>query len=294
MHADGYGSSGGNAGSTTVSDGHVVLPKNVKPTHYHLTVEPDLDNSKFYGTVVIDLDVLESTTSISLNSTDLDIKQTQVNAGLRAIAHERDLVYNKEEQTVTVNLADTLPVGTKATLTHTFQGYLTDSLSGCYKSLYTGRDGEKKWLATTLFEPTYARKAFPCFDEPALKARFTISILADKGLTCLSNMDVKHEIEITSPYTDLPKQRVDFNVSPIMSTYLVAYIVGELNVIENNDFRVPIRVFTTPDKDIEHGRFALDLAVKVLNFYEDKFDSAFPLPKMDMVKLVRSYAQGLC
>jgi len=127
-------------------------------------------------------------------------------------------------------------------------------------------------------EPTDARRAFPCFDEPALKAKFTITLVADKSMTCLSNMDVAEEKDVGDS-----KVAVKFNTSPLMSTYLVAFIVGHLNYIETKDFRVPIRVYATPDQDIEHGRFSLDLAARTLAFYEKAFDSEFPLPKMDMV-----------
>ena len=158
-------------------------------------------------------------------------------------------------------------------------------MAGFYRSSYKGADGAEKFMATTQMEPTDARRAFPCFDEPALKSEFTITLVADKGLTCLSNMDVKEEKEVDSKMSGAKKQAVTFNKTPLMSTYLLAFIVGELNVIETNDFRVPVRVFATPDKDIEHGRFSLDLAARTLDFYEKKFNSPFPLPKMDMVAI---------
>jgi aminopeptidase 2 len=158
-------------------------------------------------------------------------------------------------------------------------------MAGFYRSSYKSKDGSQKYLATTQMEPTDARRAFPCFDEPALKAKFTITLVADKGLTALSNMDAVSEKEVDAHYGNKKKTAVTFRETPLMSTYLLAFIVGELNVIETNDFRIPVRVFATPDKDIEHGRFSLDLAAKTLAFYEEKFDSKFPLPKMDMVAI---------
>lgn len=151
-------------------------------------------------------------------------------------------------------------------------------MAGFYRSSYKTKDGETKYLASTQMEPTDARRAFPCFDEPALKAKFTVTLIADKSMTCLSNMDVASETDAEGG-----KKVVKFNTSPLMSTYLVAFIVGHLNYIETKDFRVPIRVYATPDQDIEHGRFSLDLAAKTLAFYEKAFDNSFPLPKMDMV-----------
>ena len=134
-------------------------------------------------------------------------------------------------------------------------------------------------------EPTDARRAFPCFDEPALKAEYTVTLIADKKHTCLSNMDQASEKEINSNITGGKRKAVTFNKTPLMSTYLLAFIVGELQCIETKNFRVPVRVFATPDKDIEHGRFSVELAAKTLEFYEKTFDSKFPLPKMDMAAI---------
>jgi aminopeptidase 2 len=161
-----------------------------------------------------------------------------------------------------------------------FTGQLNDKMAGFYRSTYKNHDGTEGVMATTQMEPTDARRAFPCFDEPALKAEFTITLIADKKLTCLSNMDVASETEISAG-----KKAVKFTKSPRMSTYLVAFIIGELNYIETKEFRLPIRVYAPPNQDIEHGRFSLDLAARTLKFYEEKFDSQFPLPKMDMVAI---------
>ncbi|KAF2149807.1 hypothetical protein K461DRAFT_230575 [Myriangium duriaei CBS 260.36] len=275
------------SGSATVdlTQGREVLPTNVKPIHYHLTLEPNLTSFEYEGKVVIDLDVKEDTKSISLNSIDIDFLKTEVHSGSKNIPLAGELEYNKDTQTNTVNLKETISAGSKVQLTHIFKGHLNDTMAGFYRSSYKDAKGEEKYMATTQMEPTDARRAFPCFDEPALKAHFTITLIADKHLTCLSNMDVKSEEEVSSKMSGGSKKAVTFNKTPLMSTYLLAFIVGELNVIETNDFRVPVRVFATPDKDIEHGRFSLDLAAKTLDFYEKKFDSAFPLPKMDMVAI---------
>jgi len=227
--------------------------------------------------------VVEDTHSITLNTVELDIHDTKVHAGSEVVTSSPKLHYNKDTQTTVIDLGQTIPAGTKATLTQTFKGFLNDNMAGFYRSSYKGANGSEKWMATTQMEPIDARRAFPCFDEPALKAEFTITLIADKALTCLSNMDVKSETEVKSSMSGSNKKAVTFNRSPRMSTYLLAFIVGELHVIETNNFRVPVRVFCTPDKDIEHGRFSLELAARTLDFYEKKFNSPYPLPKMDMV-----------
>ena len=159
-------------------------------------------------------------------------------------------------------------------------------MAGFYRSSYKdAKDGSTKYIATSQMEPTDARRAFPSFDEPALKATFDITLIADKHLTCLSNMDVHSESEVDSSTSSEKKKAVKFNRTPLMSTYLLAFIVGELKCIETSNFRVPVRVYATPDKEIEHGRFSLELAARTLDFYEKTFDSPFPLPKMDMVAI---------
>ena len=192
------------------------------------------------------------------------------------------LSYHEDSQTTTVEFDKAIPAGTKAQLKQTFTGSLNDKMAGFYRSSYA-HDGKTKYIASTQMEPTDARRAFPCFDEPALKAEYTITLIADKNHTCLSNMDVKSEKEVNSKITGGKRKAVTFNKTPLMSTYLLAFVIGELNVIETKDFRLPVRVFATPDKNIEHGRFSVELAAKTLAFYEKEFDNKYPLPKMDMI-----------
>ncbi|GIJ82175.1 aminopeptidase 2 mitochondrial [Aspergillus pseudoviridinutans] len=267
------------SGSTNVTHGREVLPTNVKPVHYDLTLEPNFEKFTYDGTVTIDLDVAEDTTSISLNTNEIDIKNAVISSQGSVVTSSPDVSINKDNQTATIKFAETIPAGSSAQLKLTFTGILNDNMAGFYRSSYKLANGETKYIASTQMEPTDARRAFPCFDEPALKAKFTITLIADKSMTCLSNMDVASETEVQGG----AKKAVKFNTTPLMSTYLVAFIVGHLKHIEAKDFRVPIRVYATPDQDIEHGRFSLDLAARTLAFYEKAFDSEFPLPKMDMV-----------
>ncbi|KAF2178505.1 hypothetical protein K469DRAFT_695310 [Zopfia rhizophila CBS 207.26] len=268
-----------------VSQAREVLPTNVKPVHYDLTLEPDFDKFTYEGKVVIDLDVAEDTSSISLNTNELKIHSTTVSSGKQVISSSPDVSYNEDTQTTKVSFKDTIPAGSKATLTQTFTGTLNDNMAGFYRSSFKAEDGSTTYMATTQMEPTDARRAFPCFDEPALKSEFTITLIADKKMTCLSNMDVSSEKEVDSAITGGKRKAVTFNKTPLMSTYLLAFVVGELNCIETSSFRVPVRVYAPKDRDIEHGRFSLELAAKTLDFYEKKFDSKFPLPKMDMIAI---------
>ncbi|KAJ8603570.1 hypothetical protein MRB53_042113 [Persea americana] len=271
--------------ATNIVNAREVLPTNVRPTHYDLVVEPDLDKFTFHGTVSIDLDVLEDSTSISLNTVDIEIEKATIHTSSDAIFSVPDLSYDKSLQATTLSFNDTLAAKSKAKLQIKFTGIINDEMAGFYRSSYKNKDGKTTHMASTQFEATDARRAFPCWDEPALKATFNVTILADKGLTCLSNMDVKSEKEVESHFTGKSKTQYTFNTSPIMSTYLLAYVVGELNYVETKAFRVPIRVYAPVDQEIENGKFSMDLAAKTLDFYEKQFASPFPLPKMDFVAI---------
>ncbi|MCJ1471818.1 Aminopeptidase 2 mitochondrial [Lambiella insularis] len=272
-------------GGAMVTKAREVLPANVKPVHYDLTLEPNFDNFTFEGTVVIDLDVKEDTTSISLYTLDIKIHSTTIAAGGAQITSAPKVSYNENKQTFTMSFDKTIPAGAKAQVTHVFTGSLNDKMAGFYRSSYDHPDGTTHYMATSQMEPTDARRAFPCFDEPALKATYTVTLVGDKEHTCISNMDVASEKEVDSKIKGGKRKAVTFKKTPLMSTYLLAFIIGELHYIESNEFRIPVRVYATPDKDIEHGRFSLELAAKTLAFYEKTFNSPFPLPKMDMAAI---------
>jgi aminopeptidase 2 len=231
------------------------------------------------------LAVNEDTTSIALNTNEIEIHSSVISVDGVAVASNPTASYDSDNQVTTLQFPTTIPAGSKAQLKQTFTGILNDNMAGFYRSSFKTADGGTGYIASSQMEPTDARRAFPCFDEPALKAQFTVTLIADKHMTCLSNMDVASETEIDSKITGGKRKAVKFNKSPVMSTYLLAFIVGELKHIETNDFRVPIRVYATMDQDIEHGRFSLDLAAKTLAFYEKAFDNEYPLPKMDMVAI---------
>ncbi|KAK3394717.1 aminopeptidase 2 [Podospora didyma] len=271
--------------------GRELLPANVIPRHYHVTLEPDFKKLTFDGTVVIDLDVVDDSKSISLHTLDLDIHNAKVTSGGQTISSSPAVSYDADTQATKFEFDNAVPKGSNAQLEIKFTGTLNDKMAGFYRSTYKRPDGTEGILAVTQMEPTDARRAFPCFDEPSLKAEFTVTLIADKDLTCLSNMDVASEAEVHSEISGSTKKAVTFNKSPQMSTYLVAFVIGELNVIETNEFRVPVRVYAPPGQNIEHGRFSLNLAAKTLAFYEKVFGIEFPLPKMDQIA-IPDFAQG--
>ncbi|OWF36627.1 Puromycin-sensitive aminopeptidase [Mizuhopecten yessoensis] len=174
------------------------------------------------------------------------------------------------------------------TLSVSFDGELNDKMKGFYRSKYTSPDGEERIGAVTQFEATDARRAFPCWDEPAVKATFDVTLVVPNDRVALSNMPVKSE----SPLGGDTKWKVmTYERTPVMPTYLLAFVVGEYDFVEARDADgVLIRVYTPVGKK-EQGQFALDVAVKTLPFYNKYFKIAYPLPKMDLIAIA-DFAAG--
>lgn len=270
-------------GSTVVQGDRDVLPSNVIPRHYDLSFEPNFETFKYDGSCSIDLDVVEDSQTISLNTLKLDLKSTTISADGAVINDKPETSYDAAKQITHIKIGKEIPAGAKVKLHQTFTGTLNDDMAGFYRSSYTGPDGKPAYIVGTQMEATDARQAFPCFDEPALKATFTITLIADEDMTCLSNMDVASETTVDSRMTGGKRKAVKFNKTPVMSTYLVAFIVGKLKSISTDSFRLPIKTWVTPDQDEEHGKFSVELAARTLAFYEKTFGIEYPLPKMDMV-----------
>lgn len=250
-----------------------VLPTNVKPLKYTLSFEPNFTDFTFEGTESIELAVNSLTDTITLNLTEITIHQADVND-----VAVKSIEYDEKAQTATFKLADTVTEGSVVHLNLTFSGILNDKMAGFYRSSYDD-NGTTKYLATTQMEPTDCRRAFPSFDEPALKAKFDISLIADRSLVCLSNMNEKATVLL-----DNDRKKVTFHTTPLMSTYLVAFVIGDLRHVENNSYRVPIKVYATPGS--EHlGQYAADITAKTLVFFDKKFDIPYPLPKCDLVAI---------
>lgn len=270
---------------------NVRLSKGVAPVRYDIELKPDLENFTFSGREIITIQVAKSTRAITLHAKELEVDTASILAGKdssratpRGKIFAERISYDEKSETATFAFEKPVPAG-RQKLELFFKGTLNDKMRGFYRSKYL-IDGKEHYMATTQFEATDARRAFPSFDEPAHKAVFDISLIVPRGKTAISNTLPVSRLEHES---GLPAQAgceiVKFSPTPRMSTYLAAFIVGDFEHIEaKTKSGVLVRVFTTPGKK-EQGRFALDCARKVLEFYEKYFDIPYPLPVLDMIAI---------
>ncbi|KAI7861332.1 peptidase family M1-domain-containing protein, partial [Spinellus fusiger] len=272
-----------------------VLPTNVTPLHYDLTLQPNLETFDFLGHVKVDLNINEDSTKISFNANGLKIVSATVayvDIKTESTQTATDIAYDEKKESVTLTFAETLKANSKTVLDIKFNGVLNDQMAGFYRSSYKDANGETRYLATTQFESTDARRAFPCWDEPALKATFDITLVVPAHLTALSNMDVLSDKPYpteTQTSGEVLKQ-VKYSTTPLMSTYLVAFVVGPFEYIEDfssgehNGQPIRSRVYTLPGV-VEQGRHALNVCVKAIEYFAKVFGEPYPLPKIDMVAI---------
>ncbi len=251
---------------------NVRLSKKIVPIEYDIELKPDLQNFTFSGIEHIYLNILENTKSLTLHSKEIEIVTAKIDDQFTKIS------YDTKSETATFTFKNSIAKG-KHKLNIVFTGILNDKMRGFYKSTFV-LDGKEHHMATTQFEATDARRAFPCFDEPAQKAIFHVSLVIQKGKTAISNT-----LPVSIREHESGFDIVRFAPTPKMSTYLLAFIVGDFEFIEKKSKRgVKVRVYTTPGK-IHQAKFALDCAVKTLEFYEKYFDINYPLNTLDMIAI---------
>ncbi|CAO2816653.1 unnamed protein product [Amaranthus hypochondriacus] len=268
------------ASSYSEFKGQPRLPKFASPKRYDIRLKPDLVACIFDGVVAIDVDVVSPTKYLVLNAADLNVDSSSVFFKLKSTSQEiraSGVGLIEADEILVVEFGQELPVGI-GILNISFQGTLNDQMKGFYRSVYE-INGEKKNMATTQFEPADARRCFPCWDEPAAKATFKITLDVPSDLVALSNMPVieeKKEGDIKTVY---------FEESPIMSTYLVAVVVGLFDFVESHTSDgIKVRCYCQVGKT-EQGKFALEVAVKTLELYKKYFDVPYALPKLDMIAI---------
>ncbi|KAK5280490.1 hypothetical protein LTR40_006276 [Exophiala xenobiotica] len=281
-----------------------ILPDIIKPVNYDLS----LFNLEFGGTwsydglLKIASKVKQATNELVINTNELDIKGAEVlgQDGGAAVTSMADVSYDKVNERATIKFSGDIPAG-DAVIAIKYQGTMNSAMAGFYRSKYkpaatpssgTPTDGEFHYMFSTQFEACDARRAFPCFDEPNLKASFEFAIEIPENLTAISNMPEK----AVSKGSKDGLKKVSFEKTPAMSTYLAAWAVGDFEYVEDftarkyNGKNIPVRVYTTRGLK-EQGRFALEHAHKTLDYFSDVFGIEYPLPKSDLLA-VHEFAMG--
>ncbi|KAK3599710.1 hypothetical protein CHS0354_037183 [Potamilus streckersoni] len=266
----------------------VRLPTAVKPILYTVELQPDMygnttSNFKFNGSLTLDVLCINETRNITLHMKQLNI------TGKISVMEVIDKVelFNGTEtidaarEFLILHLKSNLQSGhTYTVIIDQFEGPLKDDLHGLYLSRYQNGIGQTVYIATTQFQPTDARKAFPCFDEPAIKAEFDITLVRQGHMKALSNMPI-----IRNTTRDGGWVADHFQRTPAMSTYLLAFIICDFDVLTKTaSGNVTYGAWARPAA-IQQANYSLDVGVKILEYFEDYFDVEYPLPKQDMIAI---------
>ena len=248
------------------------LPDTVRPESYTLSLAPDLTAATFTGIETIDVTVKEPVNTITLNAAEIAFDSVTVTAGGKE--QKATVTLDAEKEQAAFTFPDKLPIG-KAALSIHYSGILNNQLRGFYLSKTARRN-----YAVTQFESTDARRAFPSFDEPAFKATYDVSLVIDAADTAISNGPIVTD----TPGPAAGTHTLHFATTPKMSTYLVAFLVGDFQCTAGEQDGVAIRVCSTPDK-VALTPYGVDIAKCVLHYYNDYFGIPYPLKKLDLIAL---------
>ena len=239
------------------------------PNHYNLTLDlTRAEEKEFYGTVIISGD--STSESISLHSKGLTIQSATIDN------QPADVSFGEFDE---LKLSQPELKSGNHTIHINFSGTITDAMHGLYPCYFT-HNGVKKQLFATQFESHHAREVFPCVDEPAAKAEYDLTLITRPGITVLGNMPVKSEGENGDSRT------TTFEKTPRMSSYLLAFVIGELHKkTARTKSGVEVNVWATPAQNETTLDFALDIATRSIDFYDEYFGVKYPLPKSDHVAL---------
>jgi puromycin-sensitive aminopeptidase len=258
------------------------LPKNVTPKRYEIHLTPDLKAFTFQGEVNIAVVVNDETDDVVLNALELEIDKVSAQRGGESLAAKAELEPAKER--AHLRFAEKLSPG-EWILKIAFRGILNDKLHGFYRSQYQDASGKSHVAATTQFESTDARRAFPCWDEPELKASYKVTLVIDEHLTAISNGGQETERKLADA-----KKEVVFKETIPMSTYLVAFIIGEFDATAPVDAGTPLRIVHVPGKQ-SLTAWAQQVGAFSLKFFADYYGLKYPGDKLDLIA-IPDFASG--
>ena len=278
------------------------LPKQIVPTDYAIRIVPNIDQRTFTGTETVKLDVRAPVHEIVLNALEIGVVSAAIDD--KALPKSATKI-DQQNELLKIALPSELSAG-HHTLTLSFSGKINQQGQGLFYAPYQEQGtGAKKIVLGTQFEATDARRLFPCWDEPAFRARFQLTAVVPENWLAVSNMPIESESRVNgrdgrhgplqlfasngeARSRALPTQsgmkEVRFVTTPPMSSYLNVFVAGELDFIETNAAGTQIRVITTKGKS-ESGRYALESTAKILEYYNDYFGTPYPLPKLDQIAL---------
>jgi puromycin-sensitive aminopeptidase len=255
------------------------LPTSVRPSRYRLRLSPNLDTEEFEGTVSITAEVAIPTETVVLNADGLTIASASVRSSVSPDALACQVEIDKAKQRIALGPGQMLEPG-PIEIEIAFSGRFDEKLVGLYASRFVTDDGVDRKLAVTQFEATYARKCFPCWDEPAFKAVFELELVIDPAHNAVTN-----GAEVSRRVTDDDRLQISFAPTMVMSTYLVAFVVGPLELSDPVDVDgTPLRIVHVPGKGHLTG-FALEAGAFALRYFSDYFGLPYPGDKLDLVAI---------
>jgi puromycin-sensitive aminopeptidase len=255
------------------------LAGGARPRRYEIELTPDLSTSRFDGHEVVTLDVAEPGHQLVCHAVELQISDARLETPSGTMLVGR-VTLDDELHRATITFDEVLEPASGYRLFVRFTGVLNDHLHGFYRSTFMAEDGTEQVIAVTQFEPADARRAFPCWDEPEFKACFAVSLIVDDELTALSNGGVASEEPLEGG-----RRRVRFRETMVMSTYLVAFVVGPFELTAPDDVDgVPLRVAAVPGKRALTG-YAREAGAHALRFLSQYFELPYPADKIDHVAI---------
>jgi aminopeptidase N len=257
------------------------LPKTVVPIHYAIELKPNLETLALAGSEIVDIEVREPTARLVLNAENMTLSSATIDDG----AQSARIVLDSDAETATLTFPQPLAVG-RHQLRIAFTARIAKSDSGLYVVDYPTDKGSKRMISSHL-APGDARRVFPCWDEPAFKATFALTVTVPRSFLAVSNMPVAREEAVNAT-----SKRVSFLPTPKMSSYLVQLTAGELEQISAEADGVAVSVITTAGKRAQ-GRFALDSAIELLRYFNDYFAIRYPLPKLDLIAVPHGYVTAM-
>ncbi|KII68436.1 Endoplasmic reticulum aminopeptidase 1 [Thelohanellus kitauei] len=266
------------------------LPKNVKPDSYFLSYSFTENMDTYNASTDIHVTILAQTKTIVLHSYHHEILSVSLK---NHRTHKFDASYTKiseicfiqETKMMILKLNRQMGVGEQATISILFRGNVSGSLNGIYSSVYVSKTNQTKKIISTQFQPDLARTAFPCFDEPSFKAVFVIKLSFPTKYKALSNAAILKQVRniVTKDLIDTATHSVEFKPTVLMSSYLVAFAIHDFDSVSTvTKSGTKVNVWL-PSDGIEHGKFAIELAPKVLETYERLFNIPYQLEKLDLI-----------